>query len=61
MRETTILDTLEATAARLPDKTAVIADGQAMRYETLMATARTIGYGINMKISGGGYALTVDL
>ena len=54
MRAVTILDILEDTASRLPDKTAVIEEGQRLSYGKLIARARAMGTAICKKLDGGG-------
>lgn len=58
-RAVTILDILEDTASRLPDKTAVIEDGRHMSYGELVARARVMGTAICKELDGGGYLLNV--
>lgn len=53
-RAITILDILEDTASRLPDKTAVIEESRRVSYGELMACAQEVGTAICKKLRGGG-------
>lgn len=58
-RAVTILDIMEDTASRMPDKTAIIEEDRRMSYRELMARARAIGTAICKITKRGGYALNV--